>query len=115
MKENEVLFLRINNTTANELKDSSEKWGVSESESLKLMLEFFKKHGISPLEDLQPNMNSKDSRLSQQINSLTAILRNIERTQTKPTLALLELLLEGKKRTYTQPRWTARKAVQSSD
>ena len=59
------------------------------------MLEFFEASGLSPEERLGPNIKTLESLLKKRINAVIAIVRDIEKNQTKPTLAMMQSLFEG--------------------
>lgn len=65
-----------------------------QTETLQLMLDFFKKHNLSPCEDLGPNMKTLEGNINRRINALIAIIKDIEKTQTKPVLAMIQLLFQ---------------------
>ncbi|MBU2905906.1 hypothetical protein KO529_13995 [Arenibacter algicola] len=75
----------------------SKKVGRSHSEALESMMNFFEWNDISPNASLGPNMTSMENRLKKRINALVAIIKNIEKNQTKPTNAMLELLFQEDK------------------
>mgnify|MGYP006896885480 CR=1 FL=1 len=58
------------------------------------MMDFFENHSISPKDDLGPNMNHLEKKIKFRINALIAIIKDIEKNQTKPTVAILNALLE---------------------
>ena len=58
------------------------------------MMEFFEDNGISPSEDLGPKMQTLESLIKKRINGVIAILRDIEKSQTKPTVAMMESLFK---------------------
>ncbi len=70
---------------------------ISKSQSMTLlsMLEFFEASGISPEERLGPNIKTLESSLKKRINAVIAIVRDIEKNQTKPTVAMIQSLFEG--------------------
>jgi len=70
--------------------------GISKSQSmtLLLMLEFFEQNGIAPTETLGPKMQTLEELIKKRINGVIAILKDIEKTQTKPTAGMLMALLE---------------------
>ena len=71
---------------------------LSKSMTLLLMIEFFQENGISPAESIGPNMETLEKRLSllikKRMNGMIAIMKDIEKNQTKPTLAMLQSLFE---------------------
>lgn len=72
----------------------SKKISSNHSETLSVMMDFFEHNSVSPQEDLGPNMNQLEKKIKSRINSLIAIIRDIEKNQTKPTAAILNALLE---------------------
>lgn len=93
----------------------------SQSMTLLLMLEFFRDHGISPTDSLEPNLIASEVRILKRINAVIAIMRDMEKTQTKPTAALLlslfdetvpkekPLILEKQQQTDNVPTFRERK------
>ena len=71
--------------------------GISKSQSmtLLLMLEFFEHNGIAPTETLGPKMQTLEGLIKKRINGVIAILKDIEKTQTKPTAGMLMALMEA--------------------
>ncbi|WP_026839375.1 BfmA/BtgA family mobilization protein [Gillisia sp. JM1] len=67
----------------------------SHSMTLLLMMEFFEKNGISPEESLGPHVQTLEALIKKRINALIAIIKDIEKNQTKPTLAILQSLIEA--------------------
>ena len=74
------------------------KMSQSQSMTLLLMLEFFEENGISPAESMGPNMETLEKRISllikKRMNGMIAIMKDIEKNQTKPTVAMLQSLFE---------------------
>jgi hypothetical protein len=58
------------------------------------MLEFFRDNGISPMDSLGPNLMASEVRILKRINAVIAIMRDMEKTQTKPTAAMILSLFE---------------------
>lgn len=79
---------------ASRFRKFSKKVGRSHSETMQSMMNFFEWNQISPNASLGPNMTSLENRLKKRINALIAIIKNIEKNQTKPTNAMLELLFQ---------------------
>lgn len=88
------LQLKVN--TAKRFREFSKKNNSNQSESLNLMLDFFEKNNLSPFETLVPSKVSLEHLIKKRIDAVIAILKNIEKTQTKPSLLMLELLMEGR-------------------
>ena len=62
--------------------------------TLLLMLEFFENNGIAPTENFGPKMVTLESLIKKRINGVIAILKDIEKTQTKPTAGMISALFE---------------------
>ena len=66
--------------------------------TLLLMIEFFQENGISSAESMGPNMETLEKRLSllikKRMNGMIAIMKDIEKNQTKPTVAMLHALFQ---------------------
>ena len=86
--------IKLNIKTATRFRKFSEQIAVSHSEALTIMLDFFDQNKISPSESLGPNMKTLENNLKGRINALIAIIKDIEKNQTKPTVAMLMALLE---------------------
>ena len=88
--------LQLKASTAKRFREFSKKNNSNQSESLNLMLDFFEKNNLSPFETLVPSKVSLEQLIKKRIDAVIAILKNIEKTQTKPSLLMLELLMEGR-------------------
>lgn len=66
----------------------------SQSLSLLMMIEFFETNGISPKESLGPHIQTLASLIKKRNNAVIAIIKDIEKTQTKPTNAMMNLLFK---------------------
>ena len=66
--------------------------------TLLLMLDFFEENGISPSEFIGPPKETLETRISmlikKRMNGMISILKDIEKSQTKPTVAMLYSLFE---------------------
>ncbi|WP_405199332.1 BfmA/BtgA family mobilization protein [Christiangramia sp. LLG6405-1] len=70
------------------------KMSMSKSMTLLLMLEFFDENGISPAESMGPKMQTLENLIKKRMNGVIAILKDIEKNQTKPTVAMMQSLFE---------------------
>ncbi|WP_435138403.1 BfmA/BtgA family mobilization protein [Formosa sp. A9] len=87
--------LKIKQSVAKQFKSYSKRLGKSHSISLLLMLEFFDRSGLSPEEQLGPNMQTLELAIKRRLNAMIAIIKDIEKHQTKPTAAMLQALFES--------------------
>ena len=88
--------LQLKASTAKRFREFSKKNNSNQSETLDLILDFFEKNNLSPFETLVPSKVSLEQLIKKRIDAVIAILKNIEKTQTKPGLLMLELLMEGR-------------------
>jgi hypothetical protein len=79
---------------AKKFKDYCKGISKSQSMTLLLMLEFFENNGISPEESIGPHIQTLENLIKKRINGVIAIMRDIEKNQTKPTVAMLQTLFE---------------------
>lgn len=87
--------LHIHTATAQRFRTFSKTHFNSQTEALATMLNFFEINEISPKEDLGPTGRRLETIVKKRINAVIAIIRDIEKNQTKPTLALLETLFQA--------------------
>jgi hypothetical protein len=90
--------LKIKRSVAIEFRNFSKMMSKSQSMTLLLMMDFFNENGISPAERLGPRMETLENRISmlikKRMNGMIAIIKDIEKSQTKPTVAMLQALFE---------------------
>jgi hypothetical protein len=90
--------LKIKKSVANDFRKFSKMLSKSQSMTLLLMIKFFNENGISPVESIGPNMETLEKRLSllikKRMNGMIAIMKDIEKNQTKPTVAMMQSLFE---------------------
>ncbi|MDG1729910.1 MAG: BfmA/BtgA family mobilization protein [Algibacter sp.] len=107
-------------STAKKFRSFTKKMGASNSMTLLLMIEFFESNGISPKESIGPQMQTLESLIKKRINGVIAIMKDIEKNQTKPTVAMMQslfqeaepkkklLLLEKEHKKEKKPRFKAK-------
>ncbi len=90
--------LGIKVSVAERFRSFANKMSKSQSMTLLLMMDFFEDNGISPAEAMGPRMETLEARISmlikKRMNGMIAIMKNIEKSQTKPTVAMLYSLFE---------------------
>lgn len=84
----------IKNPVGKKFRKFSKKIAATHSETLQVMMDFFERNSISPYEDIGENMVRLEKNLQKRINAVIAIVKDIEKNQTKPTYAMLQALLE---------------------
>lgn len=86
--------LGIKVSVAQKFRKFCKKMSLSQSMTLLLMIEFFEDNGISPHESVGPKMQTLESLIKQRINGVIAIMKDIEKNQTKPTVAMIQSLFQ---------------------
>lgn len=86
--------IRFKKTTAKRFQEFSKKHFKTHTEALSTMLDFFFYNEISPKEKFGPSARTIEALIKKRINGLIAIIKDIEKNQTKPTAAMLQALLE---------------------
>ena len=95
-KELSSITLKFTPSTADRFRKFSRELGKQQSVTLQLMMDFFENNGVSPTDKLVPNFTALEKRIKSRVNTVVAILKDIEKTQTKPTLAMIQSLFEQK-------------------
>lgn len=86
--------ISIKPKVATRFRKFSKRITRSHTDTLDAMMNFFDWNELSPNESLGVNMRTLENSLKKRINALVAIIRDIEKNQTKPTNAMLELLFQ---------------------
>lgn len=94
LRKTEFSAISIKNPIAKKFRKFSKKIAITHSETLQVMMNFFERNSISPNEDVGENMVRLEKNLQKRINVVIAIMKDIEKTQTRPTIAMLQALLE---------------------
>lgn len=87
--------LSIKSSVVKKFRRFSRQLSASQSMTLLLMLDFFEANGISPKESLGPHVHTLESLIKKRINAVMAVIKDIEKNQTKPTAAMMHALFEG--------------------
>ena len=87
--------LSIKTSVAQKFRKFCKKCAKSQSMNLLAMIEFFETNEVSPNDRLGETITSLRFQMKKRFNAIVAIIRDIEKHQTKPTTAMLQALLEG--------------------
>ena len=82
--------IRFKIRIANRFRKFSVQIAHTHTEAMEAMLNFFDWNDLSP----NDNLGVKNERTNKRINAVIAILKNIEKHQTKPAAAMLKTLFE---------------------
>jgi hypothetical protein len=88
------ITIRFKRKTAKRFQEFSKKHFKTHTETMEAILDFFFYNEISPKEKLGPTGRTIETKLLKRINAVIAIMRDVEKTQTKPTVAMLESLFQ---------------------
>ncbi len=86
------ITIRFKRKTAKRFQEFSKKHFKTHTEAMENILDFFLYNEISPKEKFGPTGRTIETKLLKRINAVIAIMRDVEKTQTKPTVAMLQSL-----------------------
>ena len=86
--------LKIKASVAKKFRSYCKEMSESQSMTLLLMIEFFERNAVSPYEIIGPHVQTLEALIKKRISAVIAIIKDIEKNQTKPTTAMLQALLE---------------------
>ena len=86
------ITIRFKRKTAKRFQEFSKMHFKTHTEAMESILDFFLYNEISPKEKLGPTGRTIEAKLLKRINAVIAIMRDVEKTQTKPTVAMLQSL-----------------------
>ena len=95
--------IRFKKRTAQRFQEFSRRFFKTHTEALQTMLDFFFYNEISPKENLGPTARTIEQNMKKRYNALIAIIRDVEKHQTQPTAAMMQLLFEHTPQKKTQP------------
>ena len=88
------ITIRFKRETAKRFQKFSKTHFKSHTEAMSTILDFFLYNEISPKEKLGPTGRKIEQSIKKRINAVIAIMRDMEKTQTKPTVAMMQSLFE---------------------
>lgn len=88
------ITIRFKRKTAKRFQNFSKNHFKTHTEAMEGMLDFFFYNEISPKEKLGPTARTLETKLLKRINAVISIMRDVEKTQTKPTVAMMQSLFE---------------------
>jgi hypothetical protein len=87
--------LLLEGETVNLFRKFCKQLQQKQSSVLHAMIHFFQWHGISPFDRLGPQLHREEEKTRKRIDAVIAIIKDIEKSQTKPTTAMLQALFSG--------------------
>ncbi|SRX51989.1 BfmA/BtgA family mobilization protein [Aequorivita sp. CIP111184] len=88
------ITIRFKRKTAKRFQEFSKMHFKTHTETMEAILDFFFYNEISPKEKLGPTGRTIEANIKKRINAVIAIMRDVEKTQTKPTVAMMESLFQ---------------------
>lgn len=101
--------IKIKDSIAKKFRSFVLKNKESNSMTLDQMLEFFEKHQLSPNDEIPNHLIQVEKRILKRINTVIAILKDIEKTQTKPTVGMLQALFTADEKEKKTPMFVEKK------
>mgnify|MGYP006359291439 FL=1 len=86
--------IRLKEIAANRFRKYSVEMAKTHSEAMESMLDYFEKNKVSPYESLGPNIITLEHLIKKRFDGLIAIIKNIEKHQSKPLLAIMQSLIQ---------------------
>lgn len=96
--------IRFKRKTAKRFQEFSKTHFRTHTETMEAILDFFLYNEISPKEKLGPTGRTMEASLKKRINAVIAIMNNIEKHQTKPTVAMMQALFAATEAQKERPR-----------
>ena len=88
------ITIRFKRKTAKRFQEFSKVHFKTHTETMEAILDFFTYNEISPKERLGPTGRTIEASFKKRINAVIAIMRDMEKTQTKPTAAMIASLFQ---------------------
>lgn len=91
-KMDSFITIRFKRKTAKRFQEFSKTHFKTHTETMESILDFFFYNEISPKEKFGPTGRTVEASLKKRINAVISIIKNIEKYQTKPTVAMIQSL-----------------------
>ncbi|GAL77291.1 hypothetical protein JCM19274_5004 [Algibacter lectus] len=85
---------KIKESVANKFRKFCKEISKSHSMTLRDMVDFFEIHQLSPLDSIDGSLSAVEIRIKRRISNAIAIIKDIEKSQTLPTVAMLQSLFQ---------------------
>lgn len=86
--------ISFKSSIAKKFRAFSKKMSASNSMTLLMMLDFFESNNLSPQESIGPTVHTLENLIKKRVSAVIAILRDMEKSQTRPTVAMMQSLFE---------------------
>jgi len=106
------ITIRFKRKTAKRFQEFSKAHFKTHTETMEAILDFFVYNEISPHERLGPTGRTIEASFKKRINAVIAIMRDMEKTQTKPTAAMIASLFQSEAPPPKKPLIREKKIIQ---
>jgi len=86
--------ISFKSSVAKKFRVFSKKMKASNSMTLLMMLDFFETNSVSPKESIGPTVHTLETLIKKRVSAVIAILRDMEKSQTRPTVAMMQSLFQ---------------------
>ncbi len=93
-KKYQFSAISIKIEVAQRFRKFSKNVSSSHTQTLVIMLDFFEIHQLSPLDSIDGSLSAIEIRIKRRISNAIAIIKDIEKSQTLPTVAMLQSLFQ---------------------
>jgi len=104
--------LKIKTSVAKRFRVFKRKHHNSISMTLDLMLRFFERHQLSPEDEIPNHLFHMEKRILKRINAVIAIMKDVEKTQTLPTVGMLQALFTANEKEDDTPLFKEKNQTQ---
>ena len=108
-KNEPFLTLKMKRSVVKRFRRFCRVTGTSQSLGMSDMLDFFERHKVLPKDEIPNHLVQVEKRLLKRINAVIAIMKDMEKTQTKPTVGMLEALFTVNEKKEDTPRFVEKK------
>ena len=108
-KNEPFLTLKMKRSVVKRFRRFCRVTGTSQSLGMSDMLDFFERHKVLPKDEIPNHLLQVEKRLLRRINAVIAIMKDVEKTQTKPTVGMLEALFTMEDKKEDAPRFVEKK------
>ena len=86
--------ISIKKEVAQRFRKFSKNVSSSHTQTLVAILDFFEIHQLSPMDSIDGSLSAVEIRIKRRISNAIAIIKDIEKNQTLPTVAMLQSLFQ---------------------
>ncbi len=111
-KKEPFVTLKLKKSVVVEFRKFCIKQKLSQSMTLKDMLYFFERNQLSPTDDIPDHLVKVERKILKRINAVIAIMKDVEKTQTLPTVGMLQALFSTTEKADETPLFQEKNQIQ---